>query len=144
LGPRAAARASIRYFESGLEKWQQVVDIVMVHGHAPGHPGKLKLFHAGSAGLNLSLCRNNLLVDPFIFEESQNGISAMPRHNQISSLNNWALRWEIGERLRFNLAVDNPRLPASIENPLNRLRELEGESPARSFNPLHSWFKLDR
>jgi hypothetical protein len=64
----------------------------------------------------------------------------MSEHNQLSSLNNWALRWEIGERLRSNLAVDNPRLPATIENPLNRLRELEGETRPRSFRPLRRWF----
>jgi hypothetical protein len=81
---------------------------------------------------------------PWFGEKSQNGFPPMSEHNQLSSLNNWALRWEIGERLRSNFAVDNPRLPATIENPLNRLRELEGETRPRSFRPLRRWFKLGR
>jgi hypothetical protein len=77
-----------------------------------------------------------------VWREITEWISPMSEHNQLSSLNNWALRWEIGERLRSNLAVDNPRLPATIENPLNRLRELEGEPRPPSFRPLRRWFKL--
>jgi hypothetical protein len=34
---------------------------------------------------------------------------------------------EIGERLRNVLPVDHSRLPAQIEDRLNRLRELDGE-----------------
>jgi hypothetical protein len=50
----------------------------------------------------------------------------MSEQNHISSISNWALRWEIGERLRADLAVNDSPFPPAIEKRLDKLRELEG------------------
>jgi hypothetical protein len=54
----------------------------------------------------------------------------------LSAVDSWAIFMEIGERLRNVLPVDHSRLPAQIEDRLNRLRELDGEqSPSPSIIP---------
>jgi hypothetical protein len=45
----------------------------------------------------------------------------------LSAVDSWAIFMEIGERLRNVLPVDHSKLPAQIEDRLNRLRELDGE-----------------
>ena len=51
----------------------------------------------------------------------------MPNLIPLSAIDSWAIYMEIGERLRNVLPVDHSRLPAQIEDRLNRLRELERE-----------------
>ena len=53
---------------------------------------------------------------------------------QLSAQDNWAIRTEIGERLRIFLPLDYSGLPPCIENPLSRLRELDAEQ-APSIGP---------
>ena len=58
----------------------------------------------------------------------------MPNLIPLSAVDSWAIYTEIGERLRNVLPVDHSRLPAHIEDRLNRLRELDGE-PSPSIVP---------
>ena len=51
----------------------------------------------------------------------------MPNLIPLSAVDSWAIFMEIGERLRNVLPVDHSKLPAQIEDRLNRLRELDGE-----------------
>src|ERR1700733_5597958 len=77
----------------------------------------------------------------------------MPNLIPLSAIDSWAICMEIGERLRNVLPVDHSRLPAQIEDRLNRLRELDGEQspsiippmPARIFKlSIEGGFPLDR
>jgi hypothetical protein len=51
----------------------------------------------------------------------------MPNLIPLSAVDSWAIYTEIGERLRNVLPVDHGKLPAAIEDRLNRLRKLEDE-----------------
>jgi hypothetical protein len=53
----------------------------------------------------------------------------------LSAIDNWAVRTEIGERLRTILPVDYSRLPAEIENRLAQLRELDDDRLSPSITP---------
>jgi hypothetical protein len=48
---------------------------------------------------------------------------------RIDEVHSSALRIEIGERLRLRQALSRaqPKLPSSLENRLNRLREVDGD-----------------
>jgi hypothetical protein len=56
--------------------------------------------------------------------------------NPLSAVDSWAIFMEIGERLRNVLPVDHSRLPAQIEDRLNRLRELDGEQSPSTVPPM--------
>ena len=53
---------------------------------------------------------------------------AMRNLIDIDSAHSWAIVREIGERLRSSLKPE-PELPASLKMQIDRLRELEGQSP---------------
>jgi hypothetical protein len=60
----------------------------------------------------------------------------MPNLIPLSAIDSWAIYKEIGERLRNVLPVDHSRLPAQIEDRLNRLRELDGEQLPSIIPPM--------
>jgi hypothetical protein len=59
----------------------------------------------------------------------------------IDSKDSRAIVREIGERLRAFLK-EEPELPGSLRSQIDRLRELEEQSP--SINPAERWDKLHR
>jgi hypothetical protein len=66
----------------------------------------------------------------------------MPNLIPLSAVDSWAIYTEIGERLRNVLRVDHSKLPAHIEDRLNRLRELDGEPSPSSVPPMNTrWFE---
>ena len=64
-------------------------------------------------------------IEALVYREITEWVSVMP--DELSDLDNRAIREEIGERLRYILPVDHSELPPCIEKPLSRLRELDAE-----------------
>jgi hypothetical protein len=62
-----------------------------------------------------------------IAKKSQKGFQPMQDPIRIDKVHSSALRTEIGERLRQALSRAQPELPSSLENSLNRLREVDGD-----------------
>jgi hypothetical protein len=85
---------------------------------------------------------NNSQVEALVYRESQNGYRTMPNLISLSAVDSWAIYTEIGERLRNVLPVDHSKLPAHIEDRLNRLRELDGEPSPSIVPPMNTrWFE---
>lgn len=62
-------------------------------------------------------------------DKSPKGFSTMQDRIDIDQVHARAIRTEIGERLRHALSRDQTKLSASLENRLNKLRELDGDYP---------------
>jgi hypothetical protein len=60
-------------------------------------------------------------------QEIKKGFQPMQDRIGIDDVHASAIAAEIGERLRYALSRDETELPASLENRLNRLRELDDD-----------------
>jgi hypothetical protein len=60
-------------------------------------------------------------------KKSQKGFPPMQHRVRIDEVHARAIRTEIGERLRYALSRDQLELPTSLENRLNRLREMDDD-----------------